>query len=65
MYLLVGDKAQWRTHSSWMLRCPKSIPGRGKKYSFSPLKISGLCYLKCEFEHDDLGSLLVDLTEKL
>ena len=24
-----------------------------KKYSYSPLNISELCFLKCEFEHDD------------
>ena len=23
--------AQWRTRSTWMLRCPRSIPGRDKK----------------------------------
>ena len=23
--------------------------------SYSPLNISKLCFLKCEFEHDDLG----------
>ena len=27
----VGGIAQWKTRSTWMLRCPRSIPGRGKK----------------------------------
>ncbi len=36
---------QWETRSTWMLRCPRSIPGRGKKY------ISEQCFLKWEFEH--------------
>ena len=26
---LVGGIAQWRTSSTWMQRCPRSIPGRG------------------------------------
>ena len=26
-----------------------------KKYLYSPLNISELCFLKCEFEYDDLG----------
>ena len=26
-----------------------------KKYSYSPLNISELCFLKCDFEYDDLG----------
>ena len=40
-----------------MLRCPRSIPGREKKI------ISELCFLKCEFEHGDLGWLLAGLRE--
>ncbi len=28
-----------------------------KKYSCSPLNISELCFLKCEFEQDDLDDL--------
>ena len=41
------------------------FPVEEKKYSFSPLNISELCYLKCEFEHDDLGWLVAGLTAKL
>ena len=32
-----------------------------KKYSYSPLNISKLYFLKWEFEHDDLGWLVVGL----
>ena len=29
-------------------------PVEDKKYSYSPFNISELCFLKCEFEHNDL-----------
>ena len=44
------------------LKLQLAISGRG--YPYSPLNISELCFLKCEFEHDDLGLLVVGLTAK-
>ena len=50
-----GWIAQRRTLGCYAVRDRFQV--EKKKYSLSPLNISELYFLKCDFEHDDLGWL--------